>query len=182
MKNKKIIVLVGPSGSGKTSIGQILDTKGVPRLVTTTTRKARLGEVDGTDYYFRDFTEADMADFVEQTVYNRNRYGLTKAEVESMLEKHDVVHVSLDQQGADALKAAYPEEAYIVFIKITEEEMVERMEKRGDSQAQIDERIRFCRNTRELLPPEQTDLIIRNIDLEDSAQIILDELAKQEDS
>ena len=98
MKNKKIIVLVGPSGSGKTSIGQILEQKGIPRLVTTTTRPARLGEVDGTDYYFRDFTEQDMDEFVEQTIYNKNRYGLTKAEVESMLEKNDLVHVSLDKQ------------------------------------------------------------------------------------
>lgn len=181
MKNKKIIVLVGPSGSGKTSIGQILETKGIPRLVTTTTREARLGEIDGVDYYFRSFSEADMDEFVEQTIYNKNRYGITKAEVESMLEKNDVVHVSLDKQGADALEEAYPEEAYIVFVKITEEEMIERMKMRGDSQAQINERVLFCRKTDELLPPEQTDLIIRNNDLEESAQTILDELAKAEE-
>lgn len=179
MKNKKIIVLVGPSGSGKTSIGQILDTKGIPRLVTTTTREARLGEVDGIDYYFRDFTELDKDEFVEQTIYNKNRYGLTKAEVESMLERYDMVHVSLDKQGADALKVAYPEETYIVFVEIAEAEMVRRMKMRGDSQAQIDERVHFSRQTKELLPPEQTDLIIRNIDLEESAQIILDELLKE---
>lgn len=179
MKNKKIIVLVGPSGSGKTSIGQILETKGIPRLVTTTTRQARIGEVDGIDYYFRDFSALDIDEFVEQTIYNKNRYGLTKAEVESMLAEHDIVHVSLDKQGALALEKAYPAETYIVFVKITEEEMIERMQKRGDSEAQINERVLFCRKTKELLPPEQTDLIIRNIDLEDSAQTILDELAKE---
>lgn len=180
MKNKKIIVLVGPSGSGKTSIGQILEEKGIPRLVTTTTRKARLGEVDGVDYYFRDFSEVDMDEFVEQTIYNKNRYGLTKAEVESMLEKYDVVHVSLDKKGADVLGTTYPEEAFIVFVKITEAEMIQRMQKRGDSEEQIQERIKFSRKTDELLPPEQTDLIIRNIDLEESAQIILDQLAREE--
>lgn len=178
MKNKKIIVLVGPSGSGKTSIGQILESKGIPRLVTTTTRNARLGEVDGIDYYFRDFSATNMDEFVEQTIYNKNRYGITKSEVESMLAKNDVVHVSLDKQGADALGKAYPDEAFIVFVKITEEEMVQRMKKRGDSQTQIKERVLFCRNTKELLPPEETDLIIRNVDLEESAQIILEELAK----
>lgn len=181
MKNKKIIVLVGPSGSGKTSIGQVLETKGIPRLVTTTTRQARSGEVDGIDYYFRDFTELDMDEFVEQTIYNKNRYGITKDEVESMLKKYDVVHVSLDKQGADALGTAYPNEAYIVFVKITEEEMIERMKKRGDSQAQINERVLFCRKTKELFPPEQTDLIIQNINLEESAQIILDELSKEKE-
>lgn len=179
MNNKKIIVLVGPSGSGKTSIGQILEEKGIPRLVTTTTRKARSGEIDGVDYYFRDFSTLDMDEFVEQTVYNKNRYGLTKAEVESMLEKHDIVHVSLDKKGADVLGTTYPDEAFIVFVKITEAEMVQRMKKRGDSQEQINERVKFCRKTDELLPPEQTDLIIRNIDLEKSAEIILNELTKE---
>lgn len=179
MENKKILVLVGPSGSGKTSIGEILEEKGIPRLVTTTTRTARAGEVDGVDYYFRDFSAADKADFVEQTIYNKNRYGLTKAEVETMLEKNDLVHVSLDKQGADALEKVYPTETYIVFVKITEEEMIERMKKRGDSQDQINERVHYCRETKELLPPKQTDLIIRNIELEESAQTILGEVLKE---
>lgn len=180
MKNKKIIVLVGPSGSGKTSIGQILEGKGIPRLVTTTTRSARIGEVDGVDYYFRNFSKLDMDEFVEQTIYNKNRYGITKKEVESMLEKHDMVHVSLDKQGADVLAETYPEETFLVFVKITEEEMVRRMKNRGDTIDQINERVLFSRKTEELLPPEQTDLIIRNIDLEDSAQTILAQLSKDE--
>ena len=82
-----MIILVGPSGSGKTSIGKVLEEQSIPRLVTTTTRPAREGETEGVDYYFRDFSKEDMKEFIEQTVYNNNRYGLTKAEVSSMLEK-----------------------------------------------------------------------------------------------
>lgn len=178
MENKKIIILVGPSGSGKTSIGQVLEDKGLPRLVTTTTRRARHGEVEGEDYYFRDFSESDIDEFVEQTVYNENRYGLTKQEVDTMLEKYNVVHVSLDKTGAHVLRETYPGETFTIFVKITEEEMIERMEKRGDSKKQITERIQYCRKTDELLAPEQVDLIIRNIDLERSAEIILSELSK----
>lgn len=179
MGNKKIIIFVGPSGSGKTSIGQVLEKKGIPRLVTTTTRKARSGEVDGIDYYFQDFSKLDIEKFIEQTIYNNNRYGLTKNEVESMLETHDIVHVSLDQQGAEVLVEKYPDEAFVVFVQITEAEMIERMKKRGDSEKQITERVKYCRQTEELLPPKQTDLIIRNIDLEESAQIILNQLSKK---
>ena len=99
MTDKCIIVLVGPSGSGKTSIGDVLTAEhGVPKLVTTTTREPRMGEVDGVDYYFREFSELDSDAFVEQTIYNNNRYGLTKEEVDSRLEKYQVVHVSLDQR------------------------------------------------------------------------------------
>lgn len=175
-KTKKIIILVGPSGSGKTSIGQMLEKKSIPRLVTTTTRSARDGEVEGVDYYFRDYSEMKMEDFVEQTVYNNNRYGLTKLEVESMLKKQDVVHVSLDKQGAQALKDAYPEESFIVFVEITENEMIERMRKRGDSEQQIKERVDFAQKTKEFTPPENVDLKIRNINVEESAQVIMDRL------
>ena len=95
--------MVGPSGSGKTSIGEVLSKNGVQRLITTTTREPRVGEVNGVDYYFREFSELDGDDFVEQTIYNGNRYGLTKEEVSNQLEQHDIVHVSLDQNGAEAV-------------------------------------------------------------------------------
>ncbi|MDN6731768.1 MAG: guanylate kinase, partial [Atopostipes suicloacalis] len=60
MANKKIIILVGPSGSGKTSIGKVLEEKSIPRLITTTTRKARVGEIDGRDYYFEDIVNMNL--------------------------------------------------------------------------------------------------------------------------
>lgn len=165
--------MVGPSGSGKTSIGEVLSQNGVQRLTTTTTRKPRAGEVNGVDYYFREFSELDGDDFVEQTIYNYNRYGLTKEEVSNQLKQHDIVHVSLDQSGAEAVLETFPNEAIIIFVSITEEEMVRRMEKRGDSEAAIKERIRFCRETDELTPPKFADLIIINDHIEKAAKKIL---------
>ncbi len=179
MTDKKIIVLVGPSGSGKTSIGDILELNGIPKLVTTTTRKPRPGEKDGVDYYFREFSELDKESFVEQTIYNGNRYGLTKDEVNTMLEQHDAIHVSLDQSGAEAVKKAYPEETCIVFVSITEEEMIQRMQIRGDSPDEIQSRIEYSRETNELTPPEITDLEIVNEDIDESAQKIIDYVAKR---
>ena len=165
--------MVGPSGSGKTSIGEVLSQNGVQRLITTTTRKPRAGEVNGVDYYFREFSELDGDDFVEQTIYNYNRYGLTKEEVSNQFKQHDVVHVSLDKSGAEAVLETFPDEALIIFVSITEEEMVRRMEKRGDSEAAIKERIRFCRETDELTPPKFADLIIINDNIEKTAKKIL---------
>ncbi len=178
MTAKQIIVLVGPSGSGKTSIGEVLTAHGIPRLVTTTTREPRHGEINGIDYYFKTFNALDIDDFVEQTVYNGNRYGLTKKEVVTMLEKHDSIHVSLDQNGAEAVKKAYPEEAYVVFIAITEEEMVRRMKIRGDSPQEIKERIDFSRKTNELTPPAITDLVVINHNVEEAAQEIIQHFIK----
>jgi len=179
MAEKTIIVLVGPSGSGKTSIGEVLIKHGIPRLITTTTREPREGEIEGVDYYFRDFSEMKIDDFVEQTVYNDNRYGLTKKEVNTMLEKHDIVHVSLDQNGAQAVKEAFPKEAFVVFVQINEEKMIHRMKLRGDPQAEIDARIAYSRKTNELVPPSYTDLIVENIDIHIAAQKIIDNVMKQ---
>lgn len=179
MSNKCIIVMVGPSGSGKTSIGEVLSENGVQRLTTTTTRSPREGEVDGVDYYFREFSEIDADEFVEQTTYNGNRYGLTKDEVKNQLKDHDFVHVSLDQSGAEAVLEAFPNEAYIVFVSITEEEMVQRMEKRGDSEKAIKERIRFCRETDELTAPEFADMILINKNIELTAKQILENIGNK---
>jgi len=178
MTSKQIIVIVGPSGSGKTSIGKVLAKQGMPPLVTTTTREPRPGEVDGEDYYFRDFSTLDRAEFVEQTTYNGNRYGLTKKEVTTMLNKHDIVHVSLDQSGAEAVKAAYPEETCVVFVTISEEEMVRRMKLRGDSNKEIKARVAYSRKTNELVPPKITDLVVENIEVESSAHEIIEKVVK----
>jgi guanylate kinase len=179
MTSRQIIVLVGPSGSGKTSIGKILSESGIPRLITTTTREPRDGEKDGVDYYFREFTELDSDDFVEQTIYNGNRYGLTKKEVTTMLEKYDRVHVSLDQNGAEAVSEAFPEEACVVFISITEEEMIRRMKIRGDSPEEIKDRINFSRKTNELKPPEITDLVVINDNINDAAKDIIENVVEK---
>lgn len=176
MANKKIIILVGPSGSGKTSIGKVLEEKSIPRLITTTTRKARVGEIDGRDYYFEDIVNMNLEDFVEQTKYNKNCYGLTKKEVHSMLEKNNIVHVSLDKKGAKALKRVYPKKSFVVFVKITEKEMVKRMRKRGDSEEQIIERITLARASNELSIPEVADLVIENISIKNSAEKIIKHL------
>lgn len=172
--------MVGPSGSGKTSIGEVLVKNDVPRLITTTTRKPRTGEVDGVDYYFRDFSAVDSDEFVEQTLYNGNRYGLTKEEVRSKLAQHDIVHVSLDKSGTEAICKTFPEEAFIVFVSISEEEMIHRMKIRGDALENIEKRVLFSRKTDELTPLECADLVIVNENVETSAQKILDEVAKHE--
>lgn len=170
---KKIIVLVGPSGSGKTTIGEALKKNGLRKLVTTTTRKPRPGEKDGVDYYFREKDQLDSSEFIEQTTYNDNIYGLTKSEVENALEDHDVVHVSLDRNGSKVMKEEFPDIATILFITVTEEAMAERMKKRGDSEAKIAERLAHCNTTGELLPPEEADYKINNNDIDKTVDEIL---------
>ncbi|WP_080145764.1 guanylate kinase [Marinilactibacillus piezotolerans] len=173
MRDKCIIVMVGPSGSGKTTIGEALTRKGIPKLVTTTTRAPRSGEQDGVDYHFRAVEELNPEDFIEQTLYNHKVYGLTKSVVSDALREHDVVHVSLDRNGAEAMKKFFPDETVVVYIHISTETMIERMRNRGDSEEKIAERIQHSKEQDELVPPAGTDLIIENINIEETVNRIL---------
>ena len=47
-----IIVLIGRSGSGKSSIQKCLEKNGYEKVVMSTTRPKRDGEIEGGDYYF----------------------------------------------------------------------------------------------------------------------------------
>lgn len=172
-QHKKILVFVGPSGSGKTTLGERLSDLGYKKLVTTTTRKPRSGESEGVDYYFRDAKDLHDDDFIEQTHYNAHTYGLTKKEVNDSLKTQDIVHVSLDRNGAHVMKKDFPDQAVVFFITISQEEMINRMQKRGDDEEVIQERIDHCNQTGELTPPEETDYIIQNHDVQEAMDEIL---------
>lgn len=170
---KLILVFVGPSGSGKTTVGEELTKRGIPKLITTTTRKPRPGEKTGVDYYFCDAEEMNAAAFVEQTIYNGNLYGLTIKEVRDALEKHSVVHVSLDRNGVEAMKKAFPQETRIVYFDVPEEKIQQRMKKRGDSETKIRERLEFGRLSGEYAPPTGTHLVVQNENLDQTVQTII---------
>ncbi|WP_018659987.1 guanylate kinase [Allofustis seminis] len=173
MGRKQIIVLVGPSGSGKTTIGQYLSQAGYLKLVTTTTRPPRANEKDGVDYFFEDVAHMAPEDFVEQTSYNGYRYGLTKKEIENKLKDTDVVHLAMDQRGAAAVKANFPQETAVIYIQMTPEQLKERMLQRGESPAFIARRLNYCQETEELTPLACADLCIKNKDIAQVVEEIL---------
>ena len=66
-----IFAIVGKSGVGKTTIvdkmGNISSMP--PRVVQTTTRPKRFGEIDGKTYHFKDFKEINLGKFATGQVY-----------------------------------------------------------------------------------------------------------------
>ena len=81
-----MIVLVGASASGKTEIAKlIIKNHGFEKMVTTTTRPMRIGEVRDVDYHFLTKEEflkrKDNNDFLETTLYNGNYYGTQRSDV-----------------------------------------------------------------------------------------------------
>jgi guanylate kinase len=132
-----LLVVSGPSGSGKDSVIAALRTL-EPRVgycVSTTTRTARPGEIEGVHYHFvsRDRFElmAAAGEFLETREYAGNLYGTPKSFVEETLRSGRDLVMKPEVNGAMKIKQLYPE-AVLVFLTVrTEEELARRLEDRN---------------------------------------------------
>jgi len=152
-RRKSILLVVsGPSGSGKDSVIAALRTL-EPRIgycVSTTTRAARPGEIEGVHYHFvsRDSFEkmAAAGDFLETREYAGNLYGTPKAFVEEALRSGRDLVMKPEVNGALRIKQLYPE-AVLVFLTVrSEEELMRRLEGRdADRRDEIAARMETAR-------------------------------------
>jgi len=83
-----LLVLAGPAGSGKSTLcdRMVAEVPGFSRVVTTTTRPPRPGEVDGVHYHFLTPEQFDEKVAAKQLlewawVHKKNRYGTLASSV-----------------------------------------------------------------------------------------------------
>ena len=113
-----IIVILGESGSGKSTIQGILEHNfAYEKIISLTTRKQRMGEVNGKDYHFVDddtFKETVWRGlFAEYDEYSQNRfYGTLKSDY----QKGNKV-VVLTPNGLRQLKKSCPkDDIFVVYV------------------------------------------------------------------
>ena len=140
-----MIVLAGASASGKTEVAKELAKKyGITKVITTTTRNMRVGEVDGRDYFFvtKERFEQMVCDgkFVEYTVFNENLYGSTKDQIASNK------CVVIDPAGLRAYIALDDPSIVTFYLDSTEETRYKRMLLRGDKEEDAKKRIAHDRH------------------------------------
>ena len=150
-----LVLLSAPSGGGKTTLCQQLlaARRDMARAITCTTREPRTGEVDGVDYYFLDASSflkrVQAGNFLEHaTVYGQS-YGTLKSEVLSKLRQGKDVLLSVDVQGAAAIRSRAEEDPELkralisLFLTPPSLAVLEaRLKKRGtDSAAAIQKRL-----------------------------------------
>ncbi|MCR4911414.1 MAG: AAA family ATPase [Bacilli bacterium] len=135
-----MIVLAGASASGKTEVAKLLAAKyGITKIITTTTRDKRVGEVDKRDYFFITKEEFEKkiehGDFVEYTFYNGNLYGSTKDQIAP--DKCVVI----DPAGLRSYIALNDPSIITFYLETDEETRIARMKSRGDDLEKIKSRI-----------------------------------------
>ncbi|MGX6978970.1 hypothetical protein ACWN8V_06905 [Vagococcus elongatus] len=125
-----IFVISGSSGSGKTSVLSMVNNIG-DRIVTSTTRDKRDGEVDGIDYYFLDKDEFLSRDFVEYDTKYNNYYGTEVDEV-SLKTSNGCAYVILTHQGYIDFKKCYGSRVVGIFIHTKKDDIVKMLKNRKE--------------------------------------------------
>lgn len=120
---------------------------GFNTLVSDTSREIRKydGEIDGVSYNYKTKEEflrgIHDGNYIEFTTYSGNFYGLSKKEFEKALEcSKPTCHV-LDINGINSLKQYYGDEVLTVFILTSRETLKRRLNERGDSPKNIEDRL-----------------------------------------
>lgn len=141
MDEKIIWAIVGLSGSGKTSVGAgSFKDRGVPEIISHTTRNMRAGEIEGETYYYVDKETFDKLEKVEEVCYAGNYYCTSKNEIENKLKTNDELVVVVSIEGVEALKHSYGDIVKSVFMDINKDLCISRMIARGDSKDAIEKR------------------------------------------
>ena len=108
-KDGAMVVLSSPSGAGKTTlVKKISKLQNFVTSVSHTTRKPRINEKNGKDYYFinkKKFRNLiKKKEFLEHAKVFNNLYGTSKNFVFNNLKKGKNVLFDIDWQGSDKIK------------------------------------------------------------------------------
>jgi guanylate kinase len=172
-KHGKLIIFSAPSGAGKTTILKSVIQRGVPLhfSVSATTRKPRVGEIHGREYFFlsdKEFRDhIAQGDFIEyEEVYQDVLYGTLKSEVDVHLLEGRHVVFDIDVVGGLNIKNIYGNDAMGIFIMPPDLESLERrLRGRGTESAEV-LRNRVEKAQWELSYAQHFDAIIINDSLE----------------
>ncbi len=152
-----LIILAGPTGTGKSTLcdGMTKKYPGIQRVITSTTRAPRDGEINGEHYYF--FTQEEFDQKIQEDAFYeyaevhqaQHRYGTLKSEIQSKLADDQDLIMNIDVQGVAAFQQAaeldplLKQRLVTVFLMPPSlEEIEQRLVDRGkEDRAAIDQRL-----------------------------------------
>ncbi len=172
-----LLIISGPAGTGKGTVcKEILErNKDIIYSISATTRKPRVGEVDGVNYFFIDEekfkTMVDNDEFLEHAYVHTNYYGTPKKFVMDEVNNGEIVLLEIDVQGALQIKNNYSEAVFVFLLPPTMEELKNRIVKRG-TETEEDINRRFENAFKELDFVGKYDYFVINDKIEDAVSDI----------
>ncbi len=175
-----LVVISGLSGVGKDAVMNALKVcyPQAHYVVTCTDRAPRPGEVDGVDYFFvtteefkRMIRDDELIEY--SNVYEQHKGGKKKQVFDALAQGKDVI-MRLDVQGAEKIKAQFPNALLIFVSPATDDEWRSRLLRRKtDTPEQI--KVRFETARVEMEKMALFDYVVINADnkLEDAVNDIV---------
>ena len=166
-----LYVVSAPSGAGKTSLCRAItdSLEDLTHSISYTTRKPRLGEIDGRDYHFvsqERFQEMIKAgDFAEWAEVHSNLYGTSRRVLDDMISKGMNIILDIDTQGAKQIKSKFNSAVFIFIMPPSLDILEERLRNRkSDHEEEIKKRMRRARE--EIKDYALYDYLVVNRDFE----------------
>lgn len=132
-----LVTFTAPTCAGKTYIFDHLTLGKEPmctRIISTTTRKPRQGEIEGVHYYFISEEQSKAmeaaGDFAELVVFRGVRYGVTKAEMAAKMNGELTPLVILEPNGVKQYEELCEQngwDIFKVFVQVSEETRIGRL-------------------------------------------------------
>lgn len=173
-----LVVISGPSGVGKGTVRKALFEQpghNYTFSISMTTRKKRIGEEEGKDYYFvsKEYFEEQIKKnaFLEYNYFCGNYYGTPLEKVEEALNSGKELILEIDVNGCHQVKEKMPDSVTIFIVPPTKEALYTRLKGRGtESEYKISERI--AKADKEFKLAYQYDYIVVNDEVQNAASRI----------
>ena len=183
-ENNVLFILSGPSGAGKSTVGSsLINSLGrdkIRRVVTTTTRPPRAGEVDGVDYFFvsKEKFLSSIKDgvFLEYAKTNDEYYGSSMSDIMSTLESDVDALLTIDVNGVEQIlkvRENIPFKIVTIFLFLEDfDELRERIENRG-SETEVTLRKRLDTAKYEISKMSIYDFVVKSRTMDDALQSLV---------
>jgi len=154
-----LIVLSGPSGVGKGTVRQeIFSNKDLNfhYSISATSRKPRLGEREGVDYFFKTKEEFERMiannELLEHAEFVGNYYGTPVEYVRNALDAGQDIFLEITVDGAVQVREQFPDGLFIFLAPPSLAELKCRIENRGtESDTIISDRLEAAREEIDLM-------------------------------